>query len=277
MSGTHQSRWIYLAVGLSVAVPFLVNIQLKMPISRAAQSTYESVENLSQEMTQSGKRRWVLIAADWAPATMAENNPQVLAFVHHLMSRSIPFAILGFDLQGPPLAEELSEKAAAVWDKTYGQDWCNWGYRLQIDTTLTALVTDFSSIVKEDYRGTAIKDLPVMEGFQGMQDIGLIAEFTGSSGYLDSWVQFVHAKLGTPIVHGCTGVMESTAYPLLDSGQLSGLLAGLSGAAQYEQLVQRPGTGSKGMAAQSMAQLLIIGLIVAANIIELRRRSRWNR
>ena len=277
-ASSSKSRWIYLAVGLSVALPFLFKGGCDMPISTAARSTYNAVEALRSEMDQTGRKKIVILAADWAPSTMAENSPQALAFIRHLMSKGIPFAILGFDIQGPPLAQELSEKVAAEAGKSYGKDWCNLGYRLQIDTTLQAMVSDFASIVKEDFRGTAIRDLPMMAEFKGMEDVGLVAEFTGSNGFLEPWIQFVQAKFRTPIVHGCTGVMESLAYPLLDSGQLSGLLAGLSGAAQYEQLIQRPDTGTQGMTAQSSAQLLIIGLIAAANVGEFwKRRRMWKR
>ena len=54
--------------------------------------------------------------------------------------------------------------------------------------------------------------------------------------------------------------------PYLQSGDLVGLLAGMSGAAQYEVLVDRPGLGLGGMDAQSISHLVIIALILIGNI-----------
>ena len=276
----NQHRWIYLAMGLSVTVPFLFRLTFPMPISEPVQKTFHQVELLAEENRQSKRKKVALLVADWEPATMAEINPQVTALLHHFMSRDIPFAILGFRPTGPGLAQELAEKAAQDWNKEYGTAWSNWGYKTQMDTTIQSMLSDFYTVIREDIEGTPIQNVPVMARFKGMEDIGLVAEFTGSSGLLQPWVEFVHAELRTPIVHGCTGVMESPVYPLLDSGQIQGFMGGLSGAAQYEQLVEKPGKGAEGMAAQSLAHLLVIGLILAANVkegVSWLRRKLWSR
>ena len=75
-----QSRWIYLLLGISVTLPFLVRVPLKMPVSEPVQRAYDRVEELHQERKEGGTRI-ALIVADWAPATMAEINPQALAFI----------------------------------------------------------------------------------------------------------------------------------------------------------------------------------------------------
>ena len=60
--------------------------------------------------------------------------------------------------------------------------------------------------------------------------------------------------------------MAPDLYPFLDSGQLGGLLGGLAGAAEYETLIERPGSASKGMGAQSMAHLVIALFVILGNI-----------
>jgi hypothetical protein len=60
--------------------------------------------------------------------------------------------------------------------------------------------------------------------------------------------------------------MASDAYPFLSTGQLVGLLGGLSGAAEYEKLIDTPGDATIGMDAQSIVHILIIVLIVLGNI-----------
>ena len=89
------------------------------------------------------------------------------------------------------------------------------------------------------------------------------------------------ARLPQPIPASIatTSVMAPDLVPFVGSGQMIGLVAGMSGAAQFEQLVGVVGGGSQGMDAQSFAHLLIIAAIILANIAyltspEFRRRRR---
>jgi hypothetical protein len=56
-------------------------------------------------------------------------------------------------------------------------------------------------------------------------------------------------------------------YPYIQSGQLVGLLAGMKGAAEYEQMVRRPGLGISGMVAQSSVHVMVVIFIIFANIV----------
>ena len=63
---------------------------------------------------------------------------------------------------------------------------------------------------------------------------------------------------------------------LIENGKIRGILSGMPGAAEYEQLVENalhgrgvditPGKASINMAAQSMAHVLIVLLIILGNI-----------
>ena len=46
--------------------------------------------------------------------------------------------------------------------------------------------------------------------------------------------------------------------PFVVSKQIQGILAGMPGAAEYESLVGKPGIGTSGMDAQSLAHLIIV-------------------
>ena len=68
------------------------------------------------------------------------------------------------------------------------------------------------------------------------------------------------------IIAGNTAIQAVLIYPYYQTGQLSGFLGGLKGAAEYERLIQRDGAGVRGMDAQSMAHVLIVVLIILGNI-----------
>src|ERR1041385_5249961 len=94
----------------------------------------------------------------------------------------------------------------------------------------------------------------------------LISMLVNITGYTDveKWYQFL-GPTRVQMVLGCTAVMAPQQYAYLDSGQLSGLLTGMKGAAEYEQLLDAPGQGLIGMSGQSFAHLYILILVVLAN------------
>jgi len=92
--------------------------------------------------------------------------------------------------------------------------------------------------------------------------ISLSAGFPG----LDTWYVYGKEKYGFELGGGCTAVSAPGLYPLIDTGQINGLLGGLRGAAEYETLVGMAGKATAGMDAQSATHFLIIILIVVCNL-----------
>jgi len=68
--------------------------------------------------------------------------------------------------------------------------------------------------------------------------------------------------------------MATSFFPFLNSGQMVGMVAGLKGAAEYEKLIEIPGRAARGMDAQSIAHLVMIGFIVLGNIAYFMGRRR---
>lgn len=260
-------RIIYLILGLLIAFQLLYPLRLPMVVGREAMGLYQAVEEVPPD-------KIIVIGAEWEAGTQGENAPQTEAVIRHCMSKGKKIAILGMALQGPRLVEQIAQGVAEEYERTYGVDWCNWGYKAGGENMLMAWAKDIPATIQEDARGTEISQLPMMAQVQDINDVGLIIEFTGSAS-LDLWLQFIEGVYKTPMGYGCTGVMGPEAYPYLDSGQLQGLLLGLKGAAEYEKLVKYHGRATYEMAAQSVAHLLIIGLIVLGNLGYL--MARWRR
>jgi hypothetical protein len=53
------------------------------------------------------------------------------------------------------------------------------------------------------------------------------------------WLQYANALFDQEISVGTTAVSAADFYPFVSSGQFQGMLAGLKGAAEYEQMVER--------------------------------------
>jgi len=83
---------------------------------------------------------------------------------------------------------------------------------------------------------------------------------------VDRWIRLAQPTYRFKAAFGATAVMAPAYYPYLDSGQLSGLLVGMRGGAEYEELLGAPGQATQGMTLQSMAHLLVAALVILGNI-----------
>jgi hypothetical protein len=61
--------------------------------------------------------------------------------------------------------------------------------------------------------------------------------------------------------------MGPDMYPFLQSKQLTGLLGGLKGAAEYEALVNKKANAVSGMRPQSVVHVIIIIFVIFGNVI----------
>ena len=97
-----------------------------------------------------------------------------------------------------------------------------------------------------------------------------------SAGYpgTKEWIQQVQGRFSIDLVAGCTAVSAPEYYPYIQANQLQGLLGGLAGAAEYEALIELPGTATLGMDSQSLGHLAVIAFILVGNVLHLLSRRR---
>jgi len=91
---------------------------------------------------------------------------------------------------------------------------------------------------------------------------------------------YAQSRYGMRVGAGVTAVSAADAYPFLQSGQLTGLLAGMKGGAEYEVLVQKAGYSKAYMPAvaamdsQSLAHVVIMLLVIIGNVAYFATRKR---
>ena len=113
----------------------------------------------------------------------------------------------------------------------------------------------------------------MMAGVKDASSVDLVGEITGAVGALEGWLKFFQVGGVAPKCgHGCTAVSAPESYTFLDSGQLIGVMGGMLGAAEYEQLIESPSRALRGMSAQTTAHILIILLIAVGNVVEIARK-----
>jgi len=260
-------RIIWLLLAIATGIFIVVKVKAVMYVSRPALSLYEAVERVPAD-------KIIVVSCNWEPGTRGENGLQTEALIRHCLRNGKHFAIFGWAYPaGPQLGQQIAERLQGRYHRRYGEDWVNWGYKTGQDNMVRAWAQNIPGTVKEDIFHKPITSYPVMRGIRSARDVGLILEITPSD-TLGTYVRFVYGIYGTPIGYACTGVMAPEGFPYLDAGQIVGLLKGLAGAAEYEQLLHYRGEALKRMPAQSSAHLLIIALIVVGNVIYFRARQR---
>lgn len=271
-------RIVYFCVALSLAIPLVLNVVMRPAQMSTADSFFQAVEKLQ---AQNGKI--VLISADWGPGTQAENKPQTIVAIEHLMRRRIPFAITSIYALASPFLKELplevarkleAEHPNETWE--YGKDWINLGFRPGGLVTIQALskTDDIVKVLKTDADNVPLENFVVMKNVKTAKDIIMLMEFTGLLGVFNTWLQYFP---NTNFVHGCTSVTIPEAFIYYSSKQIVGLFEGVAGAAWYEVLLnetyssrdKNQNTALRVNTGLSFAQILIIVLIVLGNIAQI--------
>ena len=259
-----DARIIYVLLLLSILIP-LFDRQFSLPIipSQEARKFYNVVQGLPHN-------KLVIVDGWWSPSTRGENKWQAQAILTHLMRRHLPFAILSFDPKNNQLTQDIVNQLAPQYGYVYGRDYVNWGYRPQtvVVQIVKGLAQSIPGTIKTDWKGTPLAQIPVMRGIQNYSHIGAIVEITPSA-TADYWIGLAPVGSGPgqiPLLFAPTAVMAPTYYPYLDSGQISGMLTGIKGAGDYEQLLGIRSFGTRATGALSLVYALIIAFVILGNV-----------
>jgi len=272
-------RWVYLAIGLAVSIPAVYelvatyilkkeNTTINIPItpSPEVKKVYDFVESMKP-----GEH--LFICVDYDPSSMAELNPMTTAIVNQAFAKDIKIIFVTLSQFGPGLVEQITSSLAAAHNKVRGEDYAFLGYRPYPAITILAMGVDFRVPFPEDYYGTPLDSLPIMDGIKNFNNLKGVIELT-SGNTADFWITYGNGRYGFPLALGITGVMSANYYQYLSSDQLLGIIPGVKGAAEYEELVGFPGDGKAQMAYQVIAHAVILVFIIISNIAFFGTRKR---
>jgi len=258
--GRIDRRLLYLGLVAITLLPLVFRWRLPLYSSRPAQMFYDELEAAPTD-------RIVVVSCDWDASTFAENRPQTVAVFRHLLRRDVRFAIANIGApNGAQLAQAALDEAVRLEGRgTYGVDFVNFGYKVDEDAWVNSFARNIPGAVGLDWQGRRLQEMPVMRGVRRFgPDVSTLVVISASD-TIRKYVGFM-GPTGTKIIVAVTAVMAPDEYGLLDSGQIGGLLTGMKGAAEYEQLLRLPAAGTQMMPGQSFAHVYIVFLIVVGNL-----------
>lgn len=224
---------------------------------------HDTIENLPP-------RSPILFSFDFDPGSEAELTPMARAMLRQCFRRDLRVvAITLYSTQSPPMMNDIVQSVAKdpeFADRVVeGRDYIVSMYSPGAAATIMNMAQDFYMSFPMDFKKGPMRNQEVMKGINTLKDFPVVV--TLSAGNLpDTWIAIGQDRYRFKLGLGCTAVMATDYYPRLAAGQLVGLVGGLSGAYQYESLVNTPAHATQRMTPQSVIHLLIILLVIAGNV-----------
>lgn len=271
-------RWIYVVIWLVVMIPLIFPFKIKPYASPPVQNLFNYIDTMPEDKA-------LAISIDFSPDTKAELQPMVIALLRHGFATHRRVGILAMSVYGLGLGEDAIRQVTAEFNavaKTSkdsvinGRDYIFWGWTTPALTVMLGMGEKITNVFQADYYGNKTDTLPMTKYVKNYDDIGILVSVAASSFPL-SWINFAQTQFGLRLGCGVTAVSAADFYPYLNSGQFTGMLAGMKGAAEYEELVagrmQANGEtwtarrlGTEAMASQTAAHIAIMAFIIIGNI-----------
>jgi len=265
-------RVVFLFVGVALLLPFFMQFPMPIQISPEVQAIYDKLETL-----ESGAK--ILCAFDYDPPSAPELQPMADAFVKYAFDRDLKIIIMGLWPQGPQQANQAIEAAfeeRPEWreQKKYGVDYVNLGFQAGNEFVILRMGQSFKAMFPLDLYNTPYDSIPMLKNVSNYSNIDMGMNFSAGKPGTVEWVQLAVDRYDLPMAAGNTAVQAPMAYPYLNSGQLIGLLGGMSGGAEFENLTGKLGKANTYILSQSFAHLVVIAFIIIGNVAFLRERKR---
>ncbi len=234
-----EKKYLYLAMFIVVVIPFVLNMTYAPTISPEVKNIYNEVEAIYEHNQKNPDQPMgLLLTFDYSPSTNAELDPMTMSVLRHAFMRDVPVVTWSGFIDTIDLARRLTAYIAKEYGAVYGEDFVFMGYPYPMTAAVIAFGTDIRSFLVKDYYGNLSTELPLLNRINNYKQIGMIVTISGTS-YPRFWVTYANTLYGKKIGTGITAVSAAEFYPFLQTKQMIGMMGGLRGAAEYEELTAR--------------------------------------
>jgi hypothetical protein len=274
-------RIVYLVLALAVMLPLVIPSVQKVRVMTPVLKLFTAVDAIEDD-------KILMLDFDYDPQTLPEIEPMGVAVLRHAFHRRIKVAVLSLYVQPLGLAkkaldqvtEEFNQRATSSADSIiYGRDYVFLGWQPPPIVPLLGMGISITNVYTRDYYGYRTDSLPMMRRVRNFNDVGILVSLSGATAPL-WWIAYSQTRFGVAVGAGITAVSASEFYQYYQTGQFSGLMIGMKGAAEYEELVETKlmlkdrRKASEALGSLTAAHLTMIVFIVVGNVgYFIRRRS----
>jgi hypothetical protein len=219
----------------------------------------------------------VVVSFDYSPATEAEMGPLAQIILRDLLESQARVVAVSLRPEGPAMAQHLFERFESEYP--YGQRTINLGYLPGQTAGVRSLAFLSSAPLFQNWTQT-LDDYPAWQDVDDLSDVALIVALADSPLAVRWWVEQMGP--GTfadrPIVAAVSTAADPSVRPYYNqidpkSGQLLGLVSGVTGAAAYENRLGQSGRAVESLAAQSVAHLGLVVVTLGGTVMGFRTQA----
>ncbi len=262
-------RIIYFILALVVILPLVFPTVLKVKPMAPVEALYEAVDKIPADKA-------LILDCSYAPQIKPEVEPMAVAVLRHAFARRKKVLVLVLYVQMLGLAQkaltqvtgEFNVKAETYEDSIiYGRDYVFLGWTPPPLIPMLGMGESITAVYPADYYGNQTDTLELMQQIRNYNNVGILVCLSGSA-IPKSWVAYAQNRFGVAVGVGCTAVSGADFYPYYQTGQFTGLMVGMKGAAEYEELVEENlKVAEKRMASEAMLSLTYAHVIIMIFII----------
>lgn len=256
-------RWIYLLGWIVVMIPIINPIGLPITIGQYSQKWYNAIEDMPEDSV-------LLVSVDHSLAAIPEVYPMDIATFHHLWSHDFKIVVIAVQQDGVLAFNMLLDemKPDINYGKVYGEDWIVLGWVPQGEAGMASLGSDVWSTKPIDYlEGKSVSQFPIMQNIKTGEDFDVLITINSGTPGLPEWLRQWQTPYGITVLSGCVAISFPGQSPYMQSGQVKAVLAGIPATAEYESLLNHPGTAIAGVDAISTSHMLVLSVVIVGNII----------
>jgi hypothetical protein len=265
-------RWIFLLLALVCIITYVIPFEIPVTKTNEVRAIYNYIEALKPGDI-------IHLGVDYDPSSLAELHPMTYAIAEHAFRKNMKVIFTALSQNGPGMVDQAIRDLtdSMKLDRTYngvfykgreiknGEDYAFLGYKPYPALVIYGMGQNYRIPFPSDYYGTPLDSIPIMKKVKNYDQVKCVVGIIAGN-VADMWIVYGQGRYNFKLALGMTGVMGADYYPYLNTGQIFGIMGGLLGAAQYEDLADNQGPAKDGMRVQVFAHILIMIFIVLANI-----------
>jgi len=223
-----------------------------------------------QSLSDAAAAPRILVGIDYDAALAGELAIAASPVVQDLMANSSDLVFISLNTSGPALAENLISRAASsLTDYRPAEHVVNLGYLPGSAAALAGLAISPQQSAPRTVDGGQAWEKPSLQKIDKIADFDAVLLLTDNTESARDWIEQVQSTLeGEPFLVVSSAQAAPGLQPYVHSGQVTGMLAGLSGRASYQNLNQANDDAYTGYwDAHQIGMLLITALILTGAIV----------
>ncbi|HEX7319850.1 MAG TPA: hypothetical protein VF399_05795 [bacterium] len=267
-------RIIFLALGGLIIFSLLFPRFLKVRVFPPVTKLYEAIDKITPDKA-------LILDISYGPQYQAECEPMAYTVLRHAFKNRTKVLALSLYAEYLGLAKKVLDDVIAEYNRNatsradsliYGRDYVFLGWQPPPIIPILGMGESIAGVYQVDYYGNQTDTLPLMKHIKNYNNVDILVALGGGTGSEKWWAQFAQRKFGLRVGAGCSAVLGADYYPYYQSGQFTGMMVGVKGAAEYEELassranITAERVASERMLSLTYAHLIMIAFIVIGNI-----------